>query len=84
MCTYFMRQILGLYVVVQTSSSRNLASVMCTDIIVSDTGIHCCSTDLSQDKLYLRDVYWFLVSDTATQCSSTDLYQDILGLRDVY
>ena len=57
---------------------------MCTDIIVSDTGIHGCSTDLSQDKLDLRDVYWFLVSDTGTQCSSTDLYQDILGLRDVY
>ena len=37
---------------------------MCTDIIVSDTGIHCCSTDLLQDKIDLRDMYWFLVSDT--------------------
>ena len=57
---------------------------MCIDIIVSDTGIHWCSTDQSQDKLDLRDVYWFLVSDTGTQISSTDLYQEKLGLRDVY
>ena len=75
MCTDYMCQILGLIVVVLTSSSRNFASIMCTDKIVSDTRIHCCSTDLYQDILGLIDVYWLQVSDTGTQWSNTDLYQ---------
>ena len=37
MCTDPMCQIQGLNVVVLTSSSRLLASEMCTDLIVSDT-----------------------------------------------
>ena len=38
--------ILGLKVVVLTSSSRNLASGMCTDLIVSNTGPQIRSSDL--------------------------------------
>ena len=45
-CIDFMCQILGLNVVVQTSSSRNLASIMCTDIMVLKTWTQCSSTDL--------------------------------------
>ena len=46
MCTDFMCQILKLNVVVQTIRSRNLASIMCTDIMVLETWTQCSSTDL--------------------------------------
>ena len=46
MFTDFMFEILGLNVVVLTSSSIYLAKVMCTNIIVSDIGTQCSSNDL--------------------------------------
>ena len=48
MCTDYMCQILGLYVVVLTSSSRYLGLGMCTDINVSATGTQGSITDLQQ------------------------------------
>ena len=45
MFTDFMYEILGLNVVVLTSSSIYLASVMCTALIVSDTGPQGIRTD---------------------------------------
>ena len=48
MCTDYMCQILGLIVVVLTSSSRYFALGMCTDINVSAIGTQYSSTDLQQ------------------------------------
>ena len=48
MCTDYMCQILGLIVVVLTSSSKYLALGMCTDINLPATGTQGSSTDLQQ------------------------------------